>query len=223
MKPGHIIIFILVLFVFGIVFYALQKNNINPQKSALDVINQLTPSPPLLDFEDSQLRAQGQNPQQSQQDRDNQIRQALEEIKKASISATIKTTKGDITMELYGQDAPITVYNFVERAKNNFYNGLSFHRVEDWVIQGGDPKGDGTGGGQLPTEFNNRPYGTGSVGVARASDPRIQNDSQFFITKTDSPHLNGQYTNFGLVTSGMDVVNKIQIGDKIISIAIIER
>ncbi len=132
--------------------------------------------------------------------------------------AVIKTSKGDITIELFKQDAPNTVANFLKKSQSGFYNNLTFHRVEDWVIQGGDPKGNGTGGGNMPTELNNKPFIAGSVGVARGTDIKISNDSQFFITKTDAPWLNGQYANFGIVTEGMDIVKKIKIGDKILQI-----
>lgn len=135
-------------------------------------------------------------------------------------TATIKTSRGDITIEFYPTDAPRTVSNFAKKSESNYYKNLTFHRVEDWVIQGGDPRGDGTGGGDMPTELNEKPFVAGSVGVARGGDINISNDSQFFITKTDSPHLNKLYTNFGIVTEGMDVVNKIEIGDKILSIEV---
>lgn len=138
----------------------------------------------------------------------------------ASATATIKTAKGDIILTLYGKDAPHTVQNFIDKAKSGFYNGLTFHRVEDWVIQGGDPQGNGTGGGKMPTELNDKPFVQGSLGVARGGDISVSNDSQFFITKSDASWLNNQYTNFGIVTEGMDVVNKIAIGDKIQSITI---
>lgn len=132
--------------------------------------------------------------------------------------AVIKTSRGTIELQLYPSDAPKTVANFARKAQNNFYTNLTFHRVEDWVIQGGDPLGNGTGGGTMQTELNNKPFVTGSLGVARGGNINISNDAQFFITKKDSNFLNGQYTNFGIVTKGMDVVNTIQIGDKIISI-----
>ncbi len=135
-------------------------------------------------------------------------------------TATIHTSKGDIVLSLYTSDAPNTVINFVKKSAGGYYNNLTFHRVEDWVIQGGDPLGTGTGGGNMPTELNNKPFVTGSLGVARANDIKVSNDSQFFITKIDAPSLNGQYTNFGMVISGMDVVNKIAIGDKILSISV---
>jgi peptidyl-prolyl cis-trans isomerase B (cyclophilin B) len=133
-------------------------------------------------------------------------------------TAIIKTEKGDITLSLYPNDAPKTVANFITKAKSGFYNNLTFHRVEDWVIQGGDPLGNGTGGGNMPTELNNKPFVVGSLGVARGPDIKVSNDAQFFITKTDASWLNSQYTNFGIVTNAMDVVKKIEIGDKILQI-----
>lgn len=141
-------------------------------------------------------------------------------MSKQTDTAIIKTSKGDITISLYPNDAPNTVANFVSKSKNDFYKNLTFHRVEDWVVQGGDPLGNGTGGGNMPTELNNKPFVIGAVGIARGQDIKISNDSQFFITKKDSQFLNGQYTNFGIVTKGMDVVEKIEIGDKILGITI---
>lgn len=133
-------------------------------------------------------------------------------------TVVLKTSKGDIELTLFLQDAPNSVKNFLEKGKNGFYQSLTFHRVEDWVVQGGDPKGNGTGGGKMPTELNQRPFVTGSLGIARGQDIRISNDAQFFITKKDASWLNGQYTNFGMVTKGMEVVEQIQIGDKILGI-----
>lgn len=135
-------------------------------------------------------------------------------------TATIKTSKGDIVVELYSQDAPNTVANFAQKAASDYYKNLTFHRVEDWVVQGGDPKGNGTGGGSMPTELNQKPFVIGSLGVARAGDIKVSNDSQFFITKKDSSFLNGQYTNFGMVTAGMNIVDKMAIGDKILGITV---
>ncbi|MEK7517747.1 MAG: peptidylprolyl isomerase [Patescibacteria group bacterium] len=135
-------------------------------------------------------------------------------------TAVIKTAKGDIEVSLYSTDAPNTVANFLQKAKSGFYNNLVFHRVEDWVIQGGDPLGNGTGGGNMPVEFNTKPFIVGSLGVASRGDGKVQNDAQFFITKTDASWLNGQYTNFGIVTKGIDVVNKIEINDKILGITL---
>lgn len=137
-----------------------------------------------------------------------------------TIQARIKTSKGDVELTLYPKEAPNTVKNFLAKVKSGFYTDKIFHRVEDWVIQGGDPLGNGTGGGNMPTELNNKPFVVGSLGVARGGDIKISNDSQFFIVKTDASWLNNQYTNFGIVTKGMDVVTNIVIGDKILGITI---
>jgi len=137
-----------------------------------------------------------------------------------NVIATIKTSKGDIELILYSKDAPNTVKNFLAKAKSGFYVNKIFHRVENWVIQGGDPLENGAGGGNMATELNNKPFVVGSLGVARGGNINISNDAQFFITKTDASWLNNQYANFGIVTKGMDVVNKIAIGDKILEITI---
>jgi len=144
--------------------------------------------------------------------------QTIQNTETNANTAIIKTAKGDIELSLYVADAPNTVANFVAKVKSGFYNNLTFHRVEDWVIQGGDPLGTGTGGGNMPVEFNTKPFVVGSLGVASRGDGKVQNDAQFFITKKDSPFLNGKYTNFGIVTKGMEIVNKIEIGDKILEI-----
>ena len=176
----------------------------------------ITQTPPLSQQGQNQLQQQQQQTAQS-----SPVTQAsLESYKTASATAVIKTSKGDITLVLYGEDAPYTVANFIKKAKDGYYNNLTFHRVEDWVIQGGDPKGDGTGGGSIPVEFNDKPFLRGSLGAASRGDGKVQNDSQFFVTKEDSSHLNGAYTNFGMVTEGLDVVDKIAIGDKILGITI---
>ncbi len=143
-----------------------------------------------------------------------------EQVSQKFTTATITTNRGDITLQLYPDEAPKTVANFIKKAQTNFYNNLTFHRVEEWVIQGGDPLRNGTGGGNMATEINSKPFVAGSLGVARGGDIKISNDSQFFITKSDASWLDNQYTNFGIVTSGMDVVQKIQIGDKIYKITV---
>ena len=135
---------------------------------------------------------------------------------------TIKTSKGNIKLELYPEQAPKTVQNFLNKIDSKFYDNLTFHRVEDWVIQGGDPLGTGTGGGKMPTELNDLPFVMGSLGVARGQDISLSNDSQFFIVTQDANWLDKQYTNFGKVIEGMEVVNKIQIGDKILGIVLNE-
>ena len=124
--------------------------------------------------------------------------------------ATVKTNKGDFTMDLYAKDAPQTVNSFVFLANNHFYDGLNFHRVvPDFVIQGGDPKGDGTGGPgyTLPDEINSHKNDPGAVAMANAGPGT--DGSQFFVDLTQQPNLDGKYTVFGQVTSGLDVVKQI--------------
>jgi peptidyl-prolyl cis-trans isomerase B (cyclophilin B) len=130
----------------------------------------------------------------------------------------LKTDKGEIKIKLYPEAAPKTVKNFLDKAVSDYYKGLTFHRVEDWVVQGGDPLGNGTGGGDIPTELSKLPFKLGSVGVARAGDIKVSNDSQFFICTKDCSFLNEQYTIFGEVIEGMEIVNQTQIGDQIVSI-----
>jgi cyclophilin family peptidyl-prolyl cis-trans isomerase len=138
----------------------------------------------------------------------------------------LDTAKGCIVNKLYtdpSANVAKTIANFEQKANSGYFNGLIFHRVEDWVIQGGDPEGTGAGGGKMPSEYNNLPFKAGALGIARGGDPTQNNDSQFFITKSAAESLNGQYTNWGEVVQGMDVVNQIAIGDKINSAAVVER
>ncbi|MBI5305322.1 MAG: peptidylprolyl isomerase [Chloroflexi bacterium] len=144
-------------------------------------------------------------------------------------SATIKTAKGDIVVELSAKDAPQTVNNFVSLARVGFYNDLKFHRVEpNFVIQGGDPQGDGTGGPgyTIPAEIKIK-HSKGAIAMARLGDqqnPRRESSgSQFYITLEATPFLDGAYTAFGQVTQGMDVVAKIAKGDIIQTIVIDEK
>jgi cyclophilin family peptidyl-prolyl cis-trans isomerase len=135
--------------------------------------------------------------------------------------ATVELAKGGaFTFTLRPDKAPQTVARFAQKARSGFYDGLVFHRVEDWVVQGGDPTGSGAGGNQVASEYNDLPFVAGAVGIARRDNPAQMNDSQFFIVKTAAPHLNRQYANFGLVTAGMDVVGGIRIGDKIRTIRV---
>ncbi|MGE0887412.1 MAG: HEAT repeat domain-containing protein [Blastocatellales bacterium] len=140
------------------------------------------------------------------------------------VTATIHTDNGAITMELFPQDAPITVDSFITLARKGFFNDLTFHRVvPNFVIQGGDPRGDGEGGPgyQIRCEVNTRPYLRGTVGMALSG--KDTGGSQFFITHSPQPHLDGGYTVFGQVTNGMDVVDRIARGDSIRNITIIEK
>jgi cyclophilin family peptidyl-prolyl cis-trans isomerase len=126
-------------------------------------------------------------------------------------SATLETNKGTIELELYEEDAPKTVSNFVELAKKGFYDGVVFHRViEDFMVQGGDPTGTGTGGPgyQFEDEINDHRVERGALAMANAG-PNT-NGSQFFIvTAAACPWLDGKHTVFGRVRSGMDVVDEI--------------
>jgi cyclophilin family peptidyl-prolyl cis-trans isomerase len=124
--------------------------------------------------------------------------------------ATIKTSKGDITIDLFPKDAPQTVNSFVFLANNHFYDGLTFNRVvPGFVIQGGDPKGDGTGGPgySLPDEINSHKNEAGAVAMANAGPGT--DGSQFYVDLSNQPNLDGRFTVFGQVTSGMDVVKAI--------------
>lgn len=144
------------------------------------------------------------------------VKKVTAEDLEASVSATVKTARGSFTLVFYPQIAPKTIANYLEKFKSSYYKGLTFHRVEDWVVQGGDPKGNGTGGGNIATELNDLPFEQWSVGVARGPDIKVSNDSQFFICKKDCAFLTGQYTHMGKVTAGTDVISSLEIGDKIL-------
>jgi peptidyl-prolyl cis-trans isomerase B (cyclophilin B) len=133
----------------------------------------------------------------------------------ASRKVTIDTARGQIVMEVYPDLMPITMANFDKLVNAGFYDGLTFHRVEDWVIQGGDPIGNGTGGPgwKIRLEINPRLNNVrGAVAMARSLDPNSAG-SQFYILKKDASWLNGQYAVFGKVVQGMDVVDQVQKGD----------
>lgn len=144
---------------------------------------------------------------------------------KKSYQATIETIRGPIVIELYPEHAPKTVNNFVFLARAGYYDGVSFHRViPDFVIQGGDPTGTGRGGPgyKFEDEVKGNPlkHETGVLSMANAG-PNT-NGSQFFITHSPQPHLDGKHTVFGKVTSGMDVVNAIRQGDKMLKVVVTE-
>ena len=137
----------------------------------------------------------------------------------------VETTKGNIMLELYPRHAPKTVNNFSFLAKEGFYDGVAFHRViENFVIQGGDPTGTGRGGPgySFEDEVTDNPltHETGVISMANAGPGT--NGSQFFITHSPQPHLNGRHTVFGQVVEGMDVVYAIRQGDKMVKLTIQE-
>lgn len=131
----------------------------------------------------------------------------------------LKTVHGNIVFKLYPKKAPNTSRRIVKLTNEGFYDGLSFHRVEpQFVIQTGDPTGTGTGGSgkNLKAEFNDLQHIRGSVAMARSTDPNSA-DSQFYITLGTFPHLDGKYTIFGQVVEGMEILDQVRQGDKIIS------
>jgi peptidyl-prolyl cis-trans isomerase B (cyclophilin B) len=140
-------------------------------------------------------------------------------------AATLETSRGTIVVDLFAQDAPKTVNNFVFLARDGFYDGTAFHRViSDFMIQGGDPTGTGRGGPgyRFEDEIKGNPnkHKVGSLSMANAG-PNT-NGSQFFITHVVTDWLNGKHTVFGQVRSGQDVVNAVQQGDKVNSVKIEE-
>lgn len=190
---------VLTLFLFSTLLVGCQTQNNAPQ-SSLDLL----PSIALIPSSTPQASAS-----------------ATSSITKDSLmNATVTTSKGSFVIKLDPTSAPKTVDNFVSKANSDFYKDLTFHRVEDWVVQGGDPDGNGTGGGTMPTELSQTPFVRGSVGVARGMDIKISNDAQFFICTKDCDWLTGAYTLFGQVTEGMDVVDAMEIGDTIKSISV---
>lgn len=216
---------ILVLTIAGLVFFtrngsSQMNDQLNPNQQAQqnkEATQSSTPGQNSIANSTSQTQQGpqqlGASTQQAPQQQSNQTQ--LQGI------VTIEMQKGGVVkFQLDAKDAPNSSLTFAKKANSGFYDNLIFHRVEDWVVQGGDPLGKGYGGGQQPTELSNMPFVKGAVGIARGNDIKISNDSQFFIVKKDSQFLNGQYTFLGLVTEGMDVVANIQIGDKIRTIRV---
>jgi cyclophilin family peptidyl-prolyl cis-trans isomerase/HEAT repeat protein len=139
-----------------------------------------------------------------------------EEIRQlAKAHAAIQTSRGEIELDFFAETAPLTALNFVRLAQKGFFDGLFIHRVvPNFVVQTGDPRGDGWGspGYSIRSEFSRRRYTRGMVGMA--SSGTDTEGCQFFITQSEQPHLDGRYTIFARVTSGMDVVDALQVGDR---------
>ncbi len=143
----------------------------------------------------------------------------------SDIHIVLKTDKGNIEATFYGGDVPVTVVNFLNLAKRGYYDGITFHRViANFMIQGGDPTGTGTGGPGYKFEDEFRPHlkhdKAGIFSMANAG-PHT-NGSQFFITHGATPHLDHKHTVFGHVTKGQDVVDSIAQGDKITGVDILD-
>ena len=142
---------------------------------------------------------------------------------KALPSVAISTGRGKIVIELFEDDAPNTVGNFISLAEKGFYDGLTFHRVlDDFMIQGGDPTGTGSGGPgyNFKDEISKRSHkGPGVLSMANAGADT--NGSQFFITHKATPWLDGKHTVFGRVTEGQDVVDAIKQGDRMDKVEIL--
>lgn len=144
--------------------------------------------------------------------------------KNGTVKAVFTTTKGNFTIDLTPEDAPLTVDNFVKLAKSNYFNGVSVHRVvPNFVMQDGDPRGDGNGGPgwSIRCEVNMLGYGRGAVGMALSG--KDTGGSQWFVTHSPQPHLDGGYTVFGQVNENdMKVIDQIVRGDKILKVTIVE-
>ena len=142
-----------------------------------------------------------------------EVRAADAESRDAAVR--IETDRGDLVVSFFPDDAPMHVAAFLKLVKAGFYDGLTFHRVEPgFVVQGGDPNGDGTGGPgyRLPAEFNARPHVRGTLAMARSADPDSAG-SQFYLCLNDARFLDGQYTVFGTLTGGYEALDAIRRGD----------
>lgn len=144
---------------------------------------------------------------------------------KKKYSVSMNTSKGIIEIDLYPEHAPKTVNNFVFLAKEGYYDGIVFHRViNDFMVQGGDPTGTGRGGPgyKFEDEFKNNPLKHERCVISMANAGPNTNGSQFFITHSPQPHLNGKHTVFGKVKNGQDIVDLIVQGDKMDQVTVIE-
>jgi peptidyl-prolyl cis-trans isomerase B (cyclophilin B) len=138
-------------------------------------------------------------------------------------TATIKTGKGDLKLELFAADVPVTVNNFVFLAREGFYDNTTFHRViPGFMAQGGDPTGTGSGGPgyRFADEFTKHTHVTGALSMANAGPDT--NGSQFFITYAPQPHLDGKHSVFGKLVTGTDILKSLKNGDAIVRVTIEE-
>jgi cyclophilin family peptidyl-prolyl cis-trans isomerase len=143
----------------------------------------------------------------------------------STTKAVIKTVHGNIIFQFYPLKAPNTSRRISGLIKKGFYDGLIFHRViPNFVIQTGDPLGNGQGGSgtKLKAEFNDLPHVRGTVAMARRQDDDDSADSQFYLALKSLPHLDQKYTVFGQVTEGLSIIDQVQRGDKIISLTLVD-
>ncbi len=157
------------------------------------------------------------------------LKKTLDDVDSATglsrATVVITTARGKIKFKFYTHDAPRTTARFAELIQSGFYDGLTFHRVEpQFVIQGGDPTGTGSGGSgkKLVAEFNSRKHVAGTVAMARAQDPNSA-DSQFYICLGTHAFLDQKYTVFGQVIEGQEVADQIQVGDRMTSVSLESR
>lgn len=223
MKKRIITLSILILTIFTLAgCYMGDTVNISGKKVPEPTTNKSTTfNPPAEEADRSQLANElGGNSQSSQENNQSKEKKPMDTSYSDKYqSAIIKTNQGDIKIEFFAEDSPITVNNFLKLAEEKFYNKTTFHRViKDFMIQGGDPNskdddwsndGQGGPGYKFEDEFNSHKLVKGSLAMAN-SGPNT-NGSQFFIVTADSaPHLDGKHTNFGKVTEGMKIVEKIE-------------
>lgn len=153
------------------------------------------------------------------------VKDCSEEARRLSAKTiSMRTSKGKITIEVDPDRMPVTAGNFIDLVSQGFYDGLTFHRVEHWVVQGGDPKGDGTGGSGKRIKLETHPdlrNVRGCIAMARAQHPDSAS-SQFYFLKKDAPWLDGQYAVFGMVKDGMSVVDSIEAGDRMETVRVVE-
>ena len=146
---------------------------------------------------------------------------ARESLRSPAPIATIETERGTLELALFATDAPLTVYNFISLARRGYFDGQRLHRVvPNFVVQGGDPRGDGNGGPgyAIRDEINRHRYGRGALGMALAG--ANTGGSQFFVTHSPQPHLDGGYTVFGQLLGDGSVLDRIVQGDRIVRITI---
>ena len=141
----------------------------------------------------------------------------------SDLKAVIKTVHGNITFKFYSTKSPNTTARIIDLIQKGFYDGLAFHRVlPHYIVQTGDPTGSGQGGSdvKIKAEFNEIQHIKGTIAMARKIDDVNSSDSQFYIALTTLPHLDGKYTVFGQVIAGLNILDKIQKDDKILSIVL---